>query len=94
MLDFLQIKKLEDSCYAAEKVYNMETDYKLDKGIEDDVFDDEADNDIGHLVEVDVNSKENGSEVDKFEGLKQEVSQIKKLSSSIFFISISTYLKY
>ena len=71
MLDFLQIKKLEDSCYAAEKVYNMETDYKLDKGIEDDVFDDEADNDIGHLVEVDVNSKEKGSEVEKFEGIKQ-----------------------
>ena len=95
MLDFfLQIKKLEDSCYAAEKVYNMETDYKLDKGIEDDVFDDEADNDIGHLVEVDVNNKEKGSEVDTFEGLKQQVSQIQKLSSSIFFISISTYLKY
>ena len=72
----------------------METDYKLDKGIEDDVFDDEADNDIGHLVEVDVNNKEKGSEVDTFEGLKQQVSQIQKLSSSIFFISISTYLKY
>ena len=49
----------------------METDYKLGKGTEDDVFDDEVDNNIGHLVEVDVNSKEKGSEVEKFEGLKQ-----------------------
>ena len=72
----------------------METDYKLGKGTEDDVFDDEVDNNIGHLVEVDVNNKEKGSEVDTFEGLKQQVSQIQKLSSSIFFISISTYLKY
>ena len=46
------------------------------------------------VVIGDVNNKEKGSEVDTFEGLKQQVSQIQKLSSSIFFISISTYLKY
>jgi hypothetical protein len=86
MLEFLQIEPLSASPYNPNLVYRMEVGYDNGGGFDDD-WEEEADEDIGHLLYL--QKDDEGGESLEISHYKQKVPNI-----SIFIACCPTYVKY
>jgi hypothetical protein len=86
MLEFLQIKPLNQSPYNPDLVYQMEKGYDNGGGA-DDVWEEEAVKDVGHLL--DLQKDHEGGESSKILDYKKKVPNI-----CIFIACCPTYVKY